>query len=248
MVAYTGIETVSNLGAETKNPARSIPRAVIFVFLTVLVLYTMLSMTALSAYPVYQDASGQWVTDLTQKYLADPILGITYAMPASIQPILGFWVAILAVTILTIATNAGIIGASRLAYFMGQRQQLPSMVSKISSTHVPRNAIIIFSLLACGVIAIGKVTIMADLYAFGAMLAYTLAHASIIGLRIREPLLSRPFKIPWNIRIRQRDVPITAIIGGLGTGVTWFIVLYTHDIGAGRLRLGNYWIDYLFVL
>jgi APA family basic amino acid/polyamine antiporter len=84
MVAYTGIETVSNLGAETRKPGKNIPKAVLLVFFTVLVLYALLSMTALSAYPLYQDANGQWVTDLTQKYLQDPILGITRAMPTSI--------------------------------------------------------------------------------------------------------------------------------------------------------------------
>jgi basic amino acid/polyamine antiporter, APA family len=231
MVAFTGIETVANLGGETKNPAKSMPRAVIMVFITVLILYALLSMTALSAYPVHQVEGGRWVTDLTQKYLQDPILGIVYAMPANIQSIMGFWVAILAITILTIATNAGIIGASRLAYFMGQRKQLPSTISQISPNRVPRNAIIIFPLIACLAIAIGRVTFLADLYAFGAMLAYTLAHLSIIGLRIKEPHLPRPFKIPLNIRIREREIPLTAIIGGLGTAVTWFIVLYTHEIG-----------------
>jgi APA family basic amino acid/polyamine antiporter len=231
MIAYTGIETVSNLGGETRHPAKSIPRTIFLVFFTVLVLYSMLSLTALSAYPVHQNAEGLWVTDLTGKYLEDPILGITYALPAFIQPIMSFWIAILAVTILTIATNAGIIGASRLAYFMGQRQQIPASISKISSSHVPRNAILFFPILACMAIAIGRVTILADLYAFGAMLAYTLAHASIISLRIKEPKLPRPFKIPLNIRFRLREIPITAIIGGIGTGVTWFIVLYTHEFG-----------------
>jgi APA family basic amino acid/polyamine antiporter len=232
MVAYTGIETVANLGSETREPSKSIPRAVILVFFTVIALYAFLSMTALSAYPVYQDANGQWITDLTQKHLEDPIMGITYAMPATIQPILSFWVAILAVTILIIATNAGLLGASRLAYYMGQRQQLPSVISHVSSrSRVPTNAIMIFGVIACLLILPGKVTLLADLYAFGAMLAYTAAHVSIIALRVKEPNLPRPFKIPLSIRIRQKDIPITAIIGGLATSITWFIVVYTHDVG-----------------
>jgi APA family basic amino acid/polyamine antiporter len=232
MVAYTGIETVANLGGETRNPSKSIPRAVLLVFITVLILYTFLSMTALSAYPVHQNAAGQWVTDLTQNHLEDPIMGIAYAMPPTIQPILSFWVAILAVTILIIATNSGVLGASRLAYFMGLRQQLPAIVSQIGTrSRVPRNAILIFCSLACLLVATGQVTLLANLYAFGAMLAYTAAHVSIIALRIKEPNLPRPFKIPLNIRIRGRQIPIPAIIGGLGTAVTWIIVVYTHAFG-----------------
>jgi basic amino acid/polyamine antiporter, APA family len=241
MVAYTGIETVANLGSETRNPGKAIPRAVLLVFATVIALYAFLSMTALSAYPVYQNANGQWVTDLTQKFLEDPIMGIAYAMPGIIPLFLGVWVAILAVTILIIATNAGMLGASRLAYFMGQRKQLPSALSNISSkAHVPHNAIIMFSIIASLLIFTGRVTLLADLYAFGAMLAYTSAHASIIALRIKEPNLPRPFKIGLNIRIKDREIPITAVIGGLVTLSTWFIVVYTHHFGriVGFLWLG----------
>jgi len=232
MVAYTGIETVSNLGSEARRPEKDIPRAVTLVFFVVLSLWTLLSMTALSAYPVYQNASGHWVTDLTQRFLNDPILGIVNAMPLNIRPALSFFVVFLAVTILIIATNAGMLGASRLAYFMGQRNQLPGFISHVSKrARVPANAIIMFAIIASVLIATGEITLLADLYAFGAVLAYTAAHASIIALRVKEPNLRRPFKIPLNIRIKGRQIPVTAIIGGLATLTTWFIVVYTHAIG-----------------
>jgi basic amino acid/polyamine antiporter, APA family len=232
MVAYTGIETIANLGSEAKDPVKSIPRSVMLVFFTVLVLYSLLSMTALSAYPVYQTLDGKWVTDLTQKFLEDPIMGIAYAMPGIIPVFLGFWVAMLAATILIIATNAGMLGASRLAYFMGQRGQLPGVFSSLSKrAHVPMNSIFLFSAIAIVLVGTGKVEILADLYAFGAVLAYTLAHASIIALRIKEPQLPRPFKIPLNIKIRGKEIPLTAVLGGLVTAVTWVIVVYTHPIG-----------------
>ena len=232
MVAYTGIETVANLASEARDPVKSIPRAVMLVFATVIMLYAMLSMTALSAYPVYQAPDGKWITDLTQKFLEDPIMGIAYAMPGYIPVFLGFWVALLASTILIIATNAGMLGASRLAYFMGQRQQLPGFFSNLSKrAHVPKNSILLFSAIAVALIATGRVELLADLYAFGAVLAYTLAHASIIALRIKEPDLPRPFKIPVNITIRGRQIPLTAVLGGIATAVTWLIVVYTHSIG-----------------
>jgi APA family basic amino acid/polyamine antiporter len=232
MVAYTGIETIANLGSEARDPVKSIPKAVMMVFFTVIVLYSLLSMTALSAYPVYQAPDGKWVSDLTQKFLEDPIMGIAYAMPGILPMFLGFWVALLASTILIIATNAGMLGASRLAYFMGQRQQLPSIFSNLSKkSHVPMNSIILFSAIAIVLVSTGKVEFLADLYAFGAVLAYTLAHASIIALRIKEPQLPRPFKIPINIKVKGKEIPVTAVLGGLVTAVTWIIVVYTHPIG-----------------
>jgi APA family basic amino acid/polyamine antiporter len=115
---------------------------------------------------------------------------------------------------------------------MGLRQQLPAGISAVQPRfHVPGRAIIIFAGLACLMIMLGQVTILADLYAFGAMLAYTMAHVSIIALRIKEPDLKRPFKIPLNIHIRQKDIPVTALIGGLATALTWLIVVYTHAYG-----------------
>jgi len=231
MVAYTGIETVANLGGETRNPGRIIPRTVMLVFITVIVLYTLLSMTALSAYPV-QNIDNQWVTNLTEKFINDPVLGISNALPESISGWLNFWVALLAVTILTIATNAGIIGASRLAYFMGVRQQLPSAIGSINRrSRVPLTALIVFAAIACLLILIGQISIMADLYAFGAMLAYAMAHISIIALRIKEPKLTRPFKIPINIHIKGKEIPVTSILGALATFGTWLIVLLTHEYG-----------------
>jgi APA family basic amino acid/polyamine antiporter len=232
MIAYTGIETVSNLGSETKNPGYSIPRAVMMVFVVVFVLWALLSMAALSAYPVYQLSDGHWVTDLTERFLHDPILGIANVMPVAIRPMMSFWVAFLAVTILIIATNAGMLGASRLAYYMGKRDQLPAAISQVSpSARVPFNAIIIFSVIASVLLIPGKITLLADLYAFGAVLAYTTAHASIIALRVKEPELPRPFKIPINIKIKGKEIPLTAVIGGLATLSTWLIVIYTHAIG-----------------
>ena len=232
MVAFTGIETIANLGSEARDPVKSIPRAVMLVFATVIVLYSLLSMTALSAYPVYQAPDGKWVTDLTQKFLEDPIMGIAYAMPGMLPMFLGFWVSLLAATILIIATNAGMLGASRLAYFMGQKQQLPSLFGRLSKkSHVPVNSILLFSAIAIVLVGTGKVELLADLYAFGAVLAYTLAHVSIIALRIKEPELPRPFKIPINIKVKGREIPVPAVLGGLVTAVTWLIVVYTHPVG-----------------
>jgi len=111
-----------------------------------MILYAFLSMTALSAYPVHQ-LGNQWVTDLTQRFLDDPIMGIAYAMPEEIRGILSFWVGLLAVTILVIATNAGVLGASRLAYFMehGSNFRRLSLINRRS--RVPLRAILVFSIL-----------------------------------------------------------------------------------------------------
>ncbi|KPK46733.1 MAG: universal stress protein UspA, partial [Dehalococcoidia bacterium SM23_28_2] len=56
MIAYTGIETVSNLAEETRNPAKNVPRSMFGVFGVVLLMYSLLPLIALSAMPVEEVA------------------------------------------------------------------------------------------------------------------------------------------------------------------------------------------------
>ena len=76
MIAYTGIETISNMAEEAKDAARTIPRSVGLVVAAVLGLYLLIPIVALSAMPVTQDAAGQYTTALGTEFANDPILGI----------------------------------------------------------------------------------------------------------------------------------------------------------------------------
>ena len=52
MVAYTGIETVSNMAEEAIDPPRHVPRSIMYVVLAVFAIYAFLPSVALSALPV----------------------------------------------------------------------------------------------------------------------------------------------------------------------------------------------------
>ncbi|HEV2812187.1 MAG TPA: APC family permease, partial [Solirubrobacteraceae bacterium] len=64
MIAYTGIETISNMAEEAKDETRTIPRAIGRVRLAVFAIYFTLPAVALSALPVVQDDTGKYVTPL----------------------------------------------------------------------------------------------------------------------------------------------------------------------------------------
>lgn len=234
MIAYTGIETVSNLAEETRNPSKNVPRSVLLTFATVLIMYSLIPIVALSALPVVQEVDGTYTTALADEYVRDPVLGIVKQftdLPNALRAILEGWVGILAATILIIAANAGMLGLSRLAYSMGRFRQLPPVVSKLHPRRrTPANAIAIFAVLSCLLLIPGRVQELANMYAFGAMLSFTFAHMSIIALRIREPDLARPFKVPLNVTLKGRQIPLPAIVGGLATGTTWFIVVVNQDL------------------
>lgn len=230
VVAYTGIETVSSMSQEASDPGRQVPRAIIMIVVAVLTLYVGISAVSLSAYPVEQ-VDGRYVTGIAEEYLLDPVQGLVQAMPyEGLKYVMGIYVGILASTILVIATNAGILGVSRLTYSMGRHRQLPRAISRLHPRFfTPYVAIIGFgSIAAILCIPEPAVYILGDLYAFGSMIAFTVSHVSLIALRFKEPALERPFRAPLNIRIKGRQVPLTAVLGGLGTFAAWILVITTH--------------------
>lgn len=232
MIAYTGIETVSNLSEETRNVPRTVPRSILLTFATVMVLYTLIPMMALSAMPV-ELVDGVYETRLVTEFLTNPVLGIVseFGLDGSVQTAMEAWVGLLAAAILTLATNAGMLGISRLAYSLGHNGLLPARISELHPTrHTPVNAIILTVILTSLLILPGRMTVLASLYAFGAMLSFTFAHASIIRLRFTEPELGRPFRIPWNWHVRGRRVPVTALLGGGATMFAWVVVVTTQPI------------------
>ena len=131
MVAYTGIETISNMAEEARDYGKTIPRGIGLVVGAVAVIYTFLPAVALSAMPV---KNGETVLALPKEeggYADDPVLGVVENMDlGSLQHPAEIYVGILAATILFIATNAGILGVSRLSYSMGQHRQLPELLRR----------------------------------------------------------------------------------------------------------------------
>ena len=122
-----------------------------------------------------------------------------------LRAILGPWVGILAATILVIATNAGLIGVSRLTYSLGQHRQLPPMLARVHPKRLtPYVSIIVFGFIACLLIVPGKTNLLADLYVFGSMISFTAAHLSVIALRIKEPEPRAPVAAAVQLHVARR--------------------------------------------
>lgn len=210
MVAYTGIESIAQLGSETRKPIKTLPRAVMGVMSVLIAMYLGISIVGLAA---------MTPKALGTTYLQDPLAGIAASLPFG-SHFMGPWVGLLAAMLLFVAGNAGLLGASRLAFNMGEYYQLPRMFHK---THprfkTPHFSLMIFALLASLVILAsrGSLHFLADLYNFGAMLAFFSAHISLIAFRIKHPNLNRPFRAPLNIHFGSVSLPLTAIVGGLAT-------------------------------
>ena len=241
MIAYTGIETLSNMSEEARDAPRTIPRAVGLVVAAVLVLYLLIPLVALSAMPV-TESGGEFNTVLATTYAENPMLGIVdnMGLSAGFTEVLRIYVGCLAGVILIIATNAGLIGLSRLTFSMGTYRQLPQGIRRLHPRYrTPYLALIIFGCVSVAAFIPGETELLATMYSFGAMLSFTIAHISLIRLRQRQPDRERLWKAPFNVRWRGFDLPLVAVFGALGTGAAWIVVM---ALNTRTLVIGSAWM------
>jgi basic amino acid/polyamine antiporter, APA family len=251
MLAYTGVETVSNLAEEVRDPTRSVPNAYRLVALAVFAIFFTLPFVALSALPV-ELIDGELTTRLALPpeeggFANDPVLGLVqnlglegYLLEAS-----EIYVGVLAATILFIATNAGVIGASRITYSMATYRQLPEVFRRLHPRFkTPWLALVLFAGVApIAILLPGDVNFVGTLYSFGATFSFTVAHASIVRLRMKpareEEMLGRAWP---NLRFRGVDWPLFAIVGGTATAISFVVILLqnaaTRWTGIGWIVVG----------
>jgi APA family basic amino acid/polyamine antiporter len=250
MLAYTGIETVSNMSEEAKDEATTIPAAINRVRVAVFAIYFTLPAIALSAMPVVKQPDGQYVTllGLSEEkggYAGDPVLGLVKSLDLGIfQKPFEVYVGLLAATILFLATNAGIIGVSRLVYSMGIHRQMPDGLRRLHPRYrTPWIGIAVFSGFAILVCLPGRADFLGNVYSFGALMSFTLAHASVVRLRIKYPDFPRAYRGPGNVRFRGYDLPLFAIAGGTFTAIAFIVIVALHPAVAvvcvGWLAIGT---------
>jgi basic amino acid/polyamine antiporter, APA family len=246
MIAYTGIETVSNLAEEARDPARNVPRAYLMTVIAVWVIFFTLPAIALSALPVEDGKTLLGLPPEEGGYANDPVLGVVDNLGVSgfFLDALRFYVGLLAATILFIATNAGVIGASRITYAMSGYRQLPAIFRRLHPTFkTPWISLVVFAgLVSILTLLPGRVDFLGTMYSFGAMLSFAIAHISVIALRYKRPDEELVFRGRPNLNIRGVDWPLFAVIGAFATGIAWIVVVWqtpdTRYAGLGWLVIG----------
>jgi len=132
------------------------------------------------------------------------------------------------------------LGIGRLAYSLGTNRQIPRVLSRLDARHsTPYVTIAIASALAFGLTLSGDVEFLAGIFAFGAMLALTLAHLAVIVLRFREPARPRPFSVPFSIKVRGGSIPLPSALGALMGLSAWITVIVLHQ---GARIAGTTWM------
>ena len=251
MLAYTGVETVSNLAEEAREPSRSVPDAYKLVAGAVFAIYLTLPLIALSALPVVM-IDGKLTTLLALGpedggYANDPILGLVQNLGVSggLLRVLEIYVGVLAATILFIATNAGVIGASRVTYSMASYRQIPEVFRRLHPKFkTPVLSLVLFAGIApILVILPGDVNFVGTLYSFGATLSFTVAHFSLVRLRMKQRGSTEAFyRARPNLMIGGIEWPLFALVGGLATGASFLVIVAqnptTRWVGLGWILSG----------
>ncbi len=192
--ALEGFEQAIQVGGESENPQRNIPRAVIGAMIIGTVIYLLLEVAFIGALNPANLVHG-WSNPIPGTGAFGP-----YATLAS-QAGLG-WLATLVIidsVISPAGTGLVYIGtSSRISYGLGRNGYFPKIISRISKQGVP-----LVSILICFVI--GMLTFLpfpswAGLVALvtsATVLMYAMAPLSLAGLRKSDPDRPRAYKLPW---------------------------------------------------
>jgi APA family basic amino acid/polyamine antiporter len=231
IISFVGLESISQAAQETRRPATIVPRTSMGVIFTVFFFAVFLSVLTLGVerWEVFQDPDN---------------VGKSVALIAGHLPWIGAlaegFTAALASLVLLISANAGVMSVSRLAFSMSRFEFISRWFEKVDPVRrTPVRTIVIFSSIGAVQVIVASFTenaidTMANLYAFGATLGYTLVMVSLLRLRFTDPYTPRPYKVPLNIPIKTKRgkvlLPVLGVIGAVAIASVLLVVLYTHEI------------------
>lgn len=253
MLAYAGIEAASDLAPDIDVSRRDLKRVAGIGAIGVPLVYAGMAAIALMAVPVVGGPDGPQ-TALGSEFVEDPILGVVSAYePAWVAETMRWLVAAIAVPVLIWAASTSMLGVSRHIYTLAINRQIPSWLGKLDRrTATPYVAIVLSGLIAIGLVIPTDVKLLAGIYAFGATLAITIAHLSIIRLRVKDPERRRPFRIPIGILWGPAELPLPALFAALLSGLAFLSVLVYHStarwVGLGWMAFGlTFYVVYRLV-
>jgi basic amino acid/polyamine antiporter, APA family len=235
-VALMGVEAASGLAGEVRVGRRGLRRMVMASAGVTLVLFVGVSAAGLMAQPV---RGGE--TALGGAYLEAPVLGIVAAYDTQWLVDAGrYVVGATAAAMLIVAMNGQMLGLARLAYSLATNRQIPSAVGRLQSRRgTPYVAISLAALIAFAFALSRDLDFLAGVFAFGAMISFSIAHLSVIVLRFREAGRPSAFRVPLSIRVGRGTVPVPAALGLLFAVAAWGSVVALHE---GARVIGGIWM------
>jgi APA family basic amino acid/polyamine antiporter len=241
-LAFAGIEAASDLAPDFRWRPKDLRTVVAGSALALPLIYAGMAAIALMAVPVVGGPHGPH-TALGGKFIEEPVLGVVMSYePGWLSTVLQVGVVAIAPVVLTWAVSTSMLGLSRHVYVLATNRQVPSWLGRLGSRSTPYIAILAAAVIAFALAIPGDVRLLAEIYAFGATLAITIAHLSIVRLRWTQPDRERPYRIPFELNVAGRRLPLPAILGALLMALLWLAVVIFHArarwVGGGWMLFG----------
>jgi APA family basic amino acid/polyamine antiporter len=242
IVAFSALDASSGFAGQVAISRKGLKRLLGARFASFAVAYVGLAIVATSTVGTGEGPASR---------LDAPMLGTIAAFEQDVvREALQVAVGVSGALVLFSACVAAMLGLSRLGYSLAVNRQVPSAVGRLHAGYrTPTVIIVIGALLAAALLIPEDLDVLAAIYAFGATLAFTLVHLSVLRLRFREPDRDRPFRIPFNVGVRGVAVPLPAVLGLLISLAAFVAVLAYHEtarivgpawLGAGLLLYVTY--------
>jgi APA family basic amino acid/polyamine antiporter len=238
-MAFTSVEYASGLAGEVIASRRALRRLLVSGIVILVVAYVGVALVAVTAFPIHGTHSA-----LGHRYLDDPVIGIVSRLrPHALAQVLRYALGAVVAGTLIAAANSAMLGLSRLAYSLSTNRQIPSGLGRLHQRRsTPYVLILLAGLLAAVLVVPENIDFLVGIYAFGAVLSFTIAHLSVVRLRYREPDRRRPFRTPLSVRFRGGELPVLAVLGALLSAAGWVALMVVHHparyVGLGWMAAG----------
>jgi basic amino acid/polyamine antiporter, APA family len=235
-VTVIGVEAASGLAGEIRVGRRGLKRVVAVSVAVAIGLCVLVAVAGLMATPVVGTR-----TALGDRFLEAPVLAIVSSYePGTLLDVSRYVVGATAAALLLVAMNGQMLGLARLAYSLATNRQIPSAVGRLHRRRgTPYVTISIAALIALALALPHDLDFLAGVFAFGAMIAFSLAHLSVIALRFRERDRPSAFRVPFSIPVRGARVPLPAVFGALFSISVWISIVIYHE---GARVIGAVWM------
>ena len=196
--SYVGMDAVATAGDETKDPKKTMPRALIAALIIVTTVYVKVAIAALASQP-WQEFEGQ---SAGLSAILENIVGAQW--PGTIVAA-GAVISIFSVTLVSI------YGQTRILFTMSRDGMMPKLFQEVNPrTLTPIKGTIVVTVVIAILAGFIPLNFLAEMTSIGTLVAFIVVSLAVIILRVREPNLERGFKVPF-----YPVLPVLAIIGCL---------------------------------
>ena len=218
---YIGFEGITRLAGETKNPEKTIPKAILVSIAVTTVFYILVGIAAVSVVPWQELATAEAPLAL----VAENVFGSNSFIILSVIALFSTFNTALVM----------LLSGSRLVYGIAKESGLPKMFAKVSTkTKTPWMAIIAVVLASMLFLSLGDVKTIANLTNFTIFAVFIVVNAVVIYVRYKKPV-ETGFKSPFSIG-KMPVFPVLGLVSALFmmVNVEWPVLL----MGIGLITLG----------